>query len=158
MAVMVGEDLARLAKYVVRRRVELGWKTREAFAAASGLSVRTLGDIERARRKVGDASIAAVEDALGWRPGAFDAILADRDPELVEPPATPVAKKSDALAALVGDDPDLRTIADGLRAIAELTEGERVHMVTLLKALRGMANPGAQQDGQSNSGGNRHAG
>jgi transcriptional regulator with XRE-family HTH domain len=158
MAVMVGEDLDRLAKYVVRRRVALGYKTREEFATASGLSVRTLGDIERARRMVGDSSVAAVEDALGWRPGAFDAILADGEPELVEPPAVPAAKTSDALAAMVGDDPDLRAIADGLRAIAELTEGERVHMVTLLKALRGMANPDAQQDGKPKRGGNRHAG
>jgi hypothetical protein len=158
---MGGEDLDRLAKYVVRRRVALGYKTREAFAGAVGVSVRILGDIERGRRLVGHSTVAAVEEFLRWRPGAFDAILLGREPELVEAAALPEQPKQgpDVLDAVVGSDPELSTIADGLRAIAQLSEQERVGLLTVLKALRGTAGAApSQRDGESNRGGNRHTG
>lgn len=160
MAGMVGEDLPRLAKAVVRRRVELGYKTREDFAAAVGLSVRTLGDIERARRLVGDSSVAAVETALGWKLGSFEAILDCREPELVESAkVVPEPDRADAIDQLVGSDPDLRAIWTGLQAIAQLTEQERIHTITLVKALRGTAGaPARQRDVTGRGGGNRHAG
>ncbi|MGI5288077.1 helix-turn-helix domain-containing protein [Nonomuraea polychroma] len=158
---MVGEDLDRLAKYVVRRRVQIGYKTREEFAAATGLSVRTLGDIERARRLVGDATVARVEHELGWRPGAFQAILRSGEPELVEAAAA-VAEPStrgDVLDAVAEGDPEFSAIADGLRAIPQLSDQERVSLLTVLKALRGSASTRpSQQDGESNKGGNRHTG
>lgn len=162
MAGMVGEDLPRLAKAVVRRRVELGYKTREDFAAAVGLSVRTLGDIERARRLVGDSSVAAVEAALGWKLGSFEAILDRREPELVQSAKVapePEPDRADAIDQLVGPDPGLRAIWAGLQEIPQLTDQERVHMLTLLKALRGTASaPGQQQDGTAHGGGNRNTG
>ncbi|YCK35133.1 helix-turn-helix domain-containing protein [Actinomadura sp. ATCC 39365] len=153
---MGGEDLDRLAKYVVRRRVQMGYKTREEFASAVGLSVRTLGDIERARRAVGDASVAAVEHALGWRPASFEAILSGREPELESPDKS---EPPDQLGHVVGDDPEMRAIWVGLQAISQLTHQERVHMVTLVKALRGTAGGTASQwDTDTQGGGNRHTG
>jgi transcriptional regulator with XRE-family HTH domain len=60
---------SELAQAVIGRRVELGHHVREAFADASGLSVRTLSDIERARRTSYDpATLARVEQALQWLP------------------------------------------------------------------------------------------
>src|SRR5690348_6711552 len=56
-------------------------RTRAAFAERSGLSAKTLGEIERAERRSYDpATIATVEQALRWPPGRVEAILrADRD-------------------------------------------------------------------------------
>ena len=41
---MAGEDWQRLADYVVARRVELGMRDRRAFAEATGVTERTLGN------------------------------------------------------------------------------------------------------------------
>ena len=41
---MTGEDWRRLADYVVARRVELGMRDRRAFAEATGVTERTLGN------------------------------------------------------------------------------------------------------------------
>lgn len=65
-----------LARAVVSRRVELGMKTRGALAEATGLSARTLGDIERARRtSLSPSTLAKVEQVLGWPEGHIDALL-----------------------------------------------------------------------------------
>ncbi|MEU4576658.1 helix-turn-helix transcriptional regulator [Nonomuraea sp. NPDC023979] len=145
MTVMVGEDRQRLADYVIRRRVAMGYKTREDFAAAVRLSVRTLGDIERARRPVAASTVAAVEEFLRWQPGSFTAILAGGEPELVdeesEPSsaATPPASAPERPAApeeLIEGNPDLRAIWNGLADIAQLTPDERIHMFTLVRVLR----------------------
>jgi hypothetical protein len=65
-----------LALAVVARRVELGYQSREAFAAAVGLSARVMGDIEKRRRENFDqVTLARLEQALRWPPGRVDAIL-----------------------------------------------------------------------------------
>lgn len=69
-------DWQALAREVVAARVALGYQTREAFAKVVGLSTRTLGDIERARRTSMDqATLAKVEQALGWPTGRTRTIL-----------------------------------------------------------------------------------
>lgn len=66
---------------MVSRRVQLGHRTREAFAEASGLSHRTLSYIEKADERTYSAStIAQLEHALKWLPGSVEAILAGGDP------------------------------------------------------------------------------
>lgn len=46
------------------------YRSRAAFARAAGLGARTLGDVERGRRdNYSDATLAAIEAALGWEPG-----------------------------------------------------------------------------------------
>ncbi|MGW4796133.1 helix-turn-helix domain-containing protein [Nonomuraea sp. NPDC004297] len=149
---MGAKDLQRLARYVVRRRTSLGFKYREDFATVTGLSVRTLGDIERARRTVSDATVAVVEEALGWKPGSFDAILHQGEPEIMESaPPSPEPEpaehnRTDDLDYLLGEDQDLHAIWRGLQAISELTEQERVHALTLIKALRGVASDQRKAD------------
>lgn len=47
------------------------WRTREEFAHATGLSARTLDDLEAGRRdNYLDATLAAVEVTLGWQVGS----------------------------------------------------------------------------------------
>lgn len=46
------------------------WRSRAAFARAAGISPRVLDDVEKARRSnYSDATLAAIEAALGWAPG-----------------------------------------------------------------------------------------
>lgn len=83
-------DWGRLAKAVIARRVELGATTRQALAESSGLSARTLSDIENARRTSYDpATLVRLEQALRWPPGSAQAVLAGDDPPL--PQQTPAA-------------------------------------------------------------------
>src|SRR5258708_30740948 len=48
--VMPGEDWERLGDYVVARRTALGMRDRRAFAAATGVTDRTLGKLQNGRR------------------------------------------------------------------------------------------------------------
>jgi hypothetical protein len=76
----------RLGQAVVERRVERGFKTRDAFAKASSLSLRLLGDIENARRSNYDrVTIATLETALGW-PAGMVSLIINEDTD--RPPAT----------------------------------------------------------------------
>lgn len=71
----------RLASAVVARRIQLGHRTREALAAASGLSHRTLSYIEQgSTRTYNPGTIAQLEHALRWLPGSVAAILDGGDP------------------------------------------------------------------------------
>lgn len=102
-------DWDRLAAHVVSRRVELGYRTRQQFAQAStGLSVRTLGDVETARRASYDkGTIAALEQALGWVTGSVNTVLdgGDATPRAETPPDLPEADPADrALARVMKSD------------------------------------------------------
>jgi transcriptional regulator with XRE-family HTH domain len=113
----------RLASAVIARRVELGMHTRQALAEATGLTARSLSDIERARRTSYDpATLARVEQALQWLPGTVDRILAEGDAQASDVgDADPLLRE---LGAMLADDspipPDdrqaLRTIVDRLLA------------------------------------------
>jgi transcriptional regulator with XRE-family HTH domain len=47
------------------------WRSRAAFARASGVSERVIDDIENGNRSnYLDATLAAIEAALGWAPGS----------------------------------------------------------------------------------------
>jgi transcriptional regulator with XRE-family HTH domain len=114
---------SELAQAVIGRRVELGHHSREAFADASGLSVRTLSDIERARRTSYDpATLARVEQALQWLPGTVDRILAESSGgPTAAAEADPLLRELGAMLAddspLPADDRQaLRTIVDRLVA------------------------------------------
>lgn len=77
------EDWLRLASYVVSARVAAGCKDRRSFAAATGITERTLGNLERGIR-VAPETLAIVESTLGWRPGSARSILAGGEPILSE--------------------------------------------------------------------------
>jgi hypothetical protein len=86
MATRRDSDWARLAAFVVSRRVELGLKDRRAMARASeaiGSSItdRTLGTLERGG-SVSASTLAAVDNVLGWEPGSAKSILDGGQPAL----------------------------------------------------------------------------
>lgn len=72
-----------LARAVVARRIELGHETRQAFAEASKISLRTLTDIEAGERgSYSVNTLGRLEHALQWPTGHIDDILhaSDEDP------------------------------------------------------------------------------
>ena len=76
---MITEDWRRLADYVVARRVELGMRDRRAFAAATGITDRTLGKLENGQR-VSPSTLGTIENVFGWAPGSCRRILAGGEP------------------------------------------------------------------------------
>lgn len=61
-----------VADAVVNRRVELGMRHRRQLAEATGITVKTLGELERADRTTFDrATLATVEQALRWPAGTI---------------------------------------------------------------------------------------
>lgn len=63
------EDVGRRIAAERARR----WRHRSAFAAVTGLSVRTLADLETgARTRYQPATLSAVEVALGWTAGSIE--------------------------------------------------------------------------------------
>ena len=80
---------ARLGRLVATERGR-HWRSRNAFARAAGISPRLLGDVEKGRRSnYSDATLAAIEAALGWEPGTSRQVVAggqvrrDIDPRLL---------------------------------------------------------------------------
>jgi hypothetical protein len=72
------QDWQALARAVTDRRVELGHRTLRSFAEASGLSTKTLGEIEGAKRASYDrATLSQVERSLQWPAAAITKILAE---------------------------------------------------------------------------------
>lgn len=72
-----------LGQLIVARRLQLGFKTRIAFAEALGISPRTLGDLETGRKDRYEAStFAKVENVLQWRTGSIQRILNGGDPQI----------------------------------------------------------------------------
>ncbi|QSM03791.1 immunity repressor [Mycobacterium phage prophiGD05-3] len=77
---MEPERLQRLGLYVVERRRQRGWPTRQAFADNVDLTYRVLTDIENGVRALGPKANATIERALLWQPGSIDTILAGGKP------------------------------------------------------------------------------
>src|SRR3984885_146878 len=80
--VHMADDWERLGDYVVARRAALGMRDRRAFAAATGITDRTLGKLENGKR-VSPSTLGAVENHLGWTPGSCRRILAGGEPTVV---------------------------------------------------------------------------
>jgi transcriptional regulator with XRE-family HTH domain len=80
--VPMADDWERLGDYVVARRTALGMRDRRAFAAATGITDRTLGKLENGKR-VSASTLGAVENHLGWSPGSSRRILAGGEPSIV---------------------------------------------------------------------------
>lgn len=79
----------RVAAAVVADRVRRGYRSLAEFAKATGLSTSTVDSIEHARKDRYDpATLAAVENALGWAPGSVERVrkglgpIYDGDPDL----------------------------------------------------------------------------
>jgi len=114
---VAGEDWLRLADYVVARRVELGMRDRRAFAEATGVTERTLGKLENGQR-VSPATLAMVDNRLGWAPGSSRRILAGGEPAAGSPDRGHAEREDPTLlhlASTPGLPPD---VVRGLVALA----------------------------------------
>lgn len=72
--------LARVGRYVVNRRVALGYKHRIDLANDLPITDRTLADIEHGVREASPGTYAVLENKLGWAPGSIDAVRAGGAP------------------------------------------------------------------------------
>ena len=115
-------DWQALAQAVIERRVELGFRTREAFAAETGLSSRLLGDLERATRDNFDrVTLARLEQALEWAPGTARHILTkDETPVDSEGSDLDASSPLDAKLILVRTRAGVMPPADRARLLASL--------------------------------------
>ncbi|BBY08793.1 hypothetical protein [Mycobacterium noviomagense] len=79
-----------MGRYVVNRRVALGYKHRINLANDLPITDRTLADIENGVREASPGTYAVLENKLGWGPGSIEAIRAGREPiELTTASPTP---------------------------------------------------------------------
>lgn len=139
---------ASLAEAVVVRRVELGMRTRSNLAKVSGLTVKTLGEIERNERTSYDRStLATIEHALCWAPGTIRAILSGETGRL-----GPAQETSDSTGSHVGLSGVARLI-DLLDPLGPLPPMARRHLATAvdglvaaMSALIAPANAGQSED------------
>lgn len=101
-----------MGQHVRRARRARGFSTLDAFAARTGVSVRTISDLERgARSSFRPETLGAVEDALGWEPESMETILKG---------GRPTQKHDEDLAAILDRWPDIH--AAGRRAVRALAE------------------------------------
>lgn len=102
---------ARVGREIRRRRSELRL-SQERLALRAGVSLATLGALERAHKRTYTAPIlAGVDTALGWEVGHLQAMF-DEGPRPDGPPAAP--DSGDVLAVLA----EYRQVLDELRATA----------------------------------------
>lgn len=74
---MNSEDqrVRQLGALIIRRRLDLGMKTKIRLAEETGLSTRVLGDIEAGKRRAGPVTYIQIENALGWPTGTISGYL-----------------------------------------------------------------------------------
>lgn len=74
---MTTHSWRRLGDLLIARRIELGYKSRTAFAEEKGFpNTRVIAAIENAERQnFTRGSLAQVERAYGWRVGSIDSVL-----------------------------------------------------------------------------------
>jgi hypothetical protein len=99
------EAWERVGHAVLTRRVELGYRTRQAFSEMAGLTIKTLGEIERGDRQSYDpATLVQVERCLSWPQGTIVALLSaavkNGDPEPSHPTIPTVEAELSTLAGL----------------------------------------------------------
>lgn len=76
-------DWRKLGIEITRRRSEMGYRSRPAFARFSGLSLRILDYLEAgARETYRPSTLDRIEYALGWRPGTVERVLGGHNPTL----------------------------------------------------------------------------
>jgi hypothetical protein len=113
----VTADWKRLGATVTAERVRRGHRTLVGFARSAGLSKTTMDSIESARAtSYAPATLAALEDALGWQPGSVDRVLR-------------------GLSPLMDEDPDLTAVLD---VWPQLSAGSR-RMLRILAVEGGRA-------------------
>jgi len=134
-----------LADAVRTRRVEVGFDTAKGLAEAAGLSVRTLGEIENARRSsYRMATLWTLDSVLGWERGSSQAVLDGGEPTVsARPPASPVTatagvgpESGGASPSSMGNVITLPASATEGLSEAELDEVESVARASALQRAR----------------------
>lgn len=121
---MAGENWERLGDYVIARRTALGMRDRRAFAAATGVTDRTLGKLENGSR-VSASTLGVVENHLGWAPGSCRRILAGGEPTAAASTASP-AEYQDPTLQHIAETPGLPPeVVRGLIALARTWREQR---------------------------------
>jgi hypothetical protein len=121
---MAEANWERLGDYVVARRTALGMRDRQAFAAATGVTDRTLGKLENGKR-VSASTLGAVENQLGWAPGSCRRILAGGEPTVMPGAASP-AQYQDPTLQHIAETPGLPPdVVRGLIALARNWRDQR---------------------------------
>lgn len=100
---MAGRDWKKLAAHVVRDRVARGYGSRAEFATATGVTDRTLGNLERGQ-SVSAATLSVVESALHWVPGSAAETLDGGQPTYIDAP--PQASVDAAYADIIAATPE----------------------------------------------------
>ena len=114
---MAGENWERLGDYVIARRTALGMRDRRAFAAATGVTDRTLGKLENGKR-VSASTLGSVENHLGWAPGSCRRILTGGEP-VVGPAQAGQPRYEDPTLQHIAETPGLPPdVVRGLIALA----------------------------------------
>lgn len=98
---------------VLNRRVQLGMRSRGDFAKAAGLTIKTLGELERgARSNFDPTTLAIVEQVLQWPSGTIVQLAGDHTPPTTAP-LSPIASFIERLTA----PPTLDEQVDTLRHV-----------------------------------------
>lgn len=101
--------LARVGRYVVNRRVALGYKHRIDLANDLPITDRTLADIENGVREASPGTYAVLENKLGWRPGSIEAVRAGEEPAEANR-ATVEQQQQQQPQQLLMTSPDLKSV------------------------------------------------
>lgn len=101
---MAGRDWKKLAAYVVRDRIARGYRSRGEFAEATGITERTLGNLERGQ-SVSAATLAVVETALRWVPGSAATVLDEDGEPTVQGRKSPLQEVDEARARVLDASP-----------------------------------------------------
>ncbi len=121
------------AEAIVSRRVELGMRSRRKFAEATGLTVKTLGELERVERTTFERStLAAVEHALKWSPGTIQGLV-DSSPATPAHPAESWLSTREGIARHVHRD-DLPLVE--LLYRSGLTDSAEFQLILHIRAAR----------------------
>ncbi|MFJ8883649.1 hypothetical protein ACIRJR_09565 [Streptomyces sp. NPDC102402] len=129
MATPDNDRQQRLADLVIQRRIQLGWHKIDAANAAE-LTITTYARVEKGL-PVRDVTYAKIERALGWAPGACDAVLQGANEAQL---AGEVADGVRYAPAPLGQDDDARqAVQDAYIATRpETPAGEMAEMTTAI--------------------------
>jgi transcriptional regulator with XRE-family HTH domain len=125
------EDLRRLASYVVDARIEAGFPTRKEFAAATGVTARTLGKLETASERVSNDTLARVARELHWTPDSPARVMGGGEPVRLKDPAPrdPLAPAPELAGEPEGDAAAARYPGDkSAQDIWRLDEREEIRL------------------------------
>ena len=127
----MAQDWKRLADHVITRRVQLGMMDRRDLRDATGITERTIGQLERGH-SVSASTLAKIELTLEWPPGTARRILDGGEPDTAVPARQPDSPRySDPSLQRIWDDPGL-------------TDAEKHGIVALVMGMRANA---ASEDG-----------